>query len=72
MNKIAFNSEEPVLIVGDSTGVIHSLKLSPNLRKKTKEAKRALDNKDVKEFKRVEVSKLEKILSQVIQHSPDT
>ena len=41
LNRIAFNTEEPVLVVGDTAGTIHSLKLSPNLRKKTKEIIRA-------------------------------
>ena len=29
---LAFNTAEPLIIVGDSAGNIHSLKLSPNLR----------------------------------------
>ena len=32
--------------VGDSTGEVHSLKLSPNLRKQTREVKLALATKD--------------------------
>ena len=39
LNQVAFNMEEPILIVGDSKGVVHSLKLSPNLRKKSKETR---------------------------------
>ena len=72
LNKIAFNSKEPILIVGDSTGKVHSLKLSPNLRKKTKEAQKALGENDLKQFKQVEVTKMEKILSQVVQDSFDS
>ena len=32
LNHISFNTVHPVIIVGDSAGVTHSLKLSPNLR----------------------------------------
>ena len=32
LNHISFNATDPIIIVGDSKGVIHSLKLSPNLR----------------------------------------
>ena len=32
LNHISFNATDPIIIVGDSLGVIHSLKLSPNLR----------------------------------------
>jgi dynein intermediate chain 1 len=31
----AFNPIEPILLVGDDTGAVISLKLSPNLRKKS-------------------------------------
>ena len=58
--------------MGDSTGTVHSLKLSPNLRKKTKEAQKALGENDLKQFKQVEVTKMEKILSQVVQDSFDS
>lgn len=33
LTRIAFNSIHPILLVGDENGNIHSLKLSPNLRK---------------------------------------
>ena len=68
MNQIAFNAKEPILIVGDSTGMVHSLKLSPNLRKKSKDAQTAIANQDRKQFKQVEITKMEKILSQVVQN----
>ena len=35
-----------VYLVGDSTGEVHSMKLSPNLRKQTREVKIALSAKD--------------------------
>ena len=31
-----YNTKEPIVIAGDSKGCVHSLKLSPNLRQKTK------------------------------------
>lgn len=34
LTKICFNSVLPVILVGDDHGCVHSLKLSPNLRKK--------------------------------------
>ena len=71
LNQIAFNNSEPLLIVGDSKGVVHSVKLSPNLRKRTKEAEEALKDNDIKEFNKLEVSKLEDILAQVIPASTD-
>ena len=51
LNRIAFNTEEPVLVVGDTAGTIHSLKLSPNLRKKTKEIIRAAQNGSEREVR---------------------
>ena len=69
LNQIAFNNSEPLLVVGDSKGVVHSVKLSPNLRKRTKEAEEALKENDEKMFKKLEVSKLEDILAQVIPAS---
>ena len=75
LNCISFNKIEPVVIVGDSTGMVHSLKLSPNLRKKSEKGKDGGKDGDDKGFaeddKKValmlEVTKLKKILSQVIQ-----
>jgi dynein intermediate chain 1 len=71
LNQIAFNISEPLLIVGDSKGVVHSVKLSPNLRKRTKEAEEALKENDMKWFTKLEISKLEDILAQVIPASTD-
>ena len=51
--------------VGDSTGEVHSLKLSPNLRKQTREVKLALATKDLKRAGQLEVKKLANILGQV-------
>ena len=52
--------------VGDSAGQIHSLKLSPNLRKQSKEVKLALINRDTKKAGELEIKKLEDILAQVL------
>jgi hypothetical protein len=71
LNQIAFNNSEPLLGAGDSKGVVHSVKLSPNLRKRTKESDDALKENDIKRFTKMEVSKLEDILSQVIPASAD-
>ena len=74
LNCISFNKIEPVIIVGDSTGMVHSLKLSPNLRKKSDKSNQGKDGEDkgfADDDKKValmmEVTKLKKILSQVIQ-----
>ena len=45
-NCISFNKVEPVIIVGDSTGMVHSLKLSPNLRKKSEKPNQNKDGDD--------------------------
>ena len=71
LNQIAFNNSEPLLIAGDSKGIVHSSKLSPNLRKRTKEAAEALQENDIKRFTKLEVTKLEDILAQVIPASAE-
>ena len=67
LNHIAFNGTEPVILVGDSRGHVHTLKLSPNLRKRSKESQTALKNGENKVFRDLEVKKLEQIVSQVME-----
>ena len=67
LNHIAFNREEPVIVVGDSRGHVHSLKLSPNLRKRSKEAQAAVRNKERKKFLEMETRKLDQIVNQVME-----
>ena len=67
LNHIAFNREEPVIVVGDSRGHVHSLKLSPNLRKRSKEAQAAVRNKESKKFLEMETRKLDQIVNQVME-----
>lgn len=55
LTHVAFNPEEPVVLVGDDSGVVMSLKLSPNLRKMS-----ALRLQDISV--EAEVAKLEKLL----------
>ena len=69
---MAFNSIEPVLAVGDSKGRVHSFKLSPNLRMKSKEAAAAVANGEMKLFKKIEVQKIKKILEQVVTLPTDS
>ena len=57
---------ESLLIVGDSKGRVHSYKLSPNLRIQSKEVKTAIEEGELKEFKKIEVNKIKKILKQVV------
>lgn len=57
LTHIAFNSKLPLLIVGDDRGSVHSLKLSPNLRKVTRDKKAVLPE--------AQVAALEKILDSV-------
>ena len=68
LNSIEFAKVSPLVIVGDSTGRVHSLKLSPNLRKipQTKTAEEAVKNGDTRALHREEVLKLTKMLEQVI------
>ena len=65
LNHVSFSAHHPILIVGDSRGQIHCLKLSPNLRKQTKEVKTAIINKDPKKALELEVKKLEVLLAMV-------
>ena len=63
---MAFNAAEPVLAVGNSKGWVHSFKLFPNLRIRTKEASLAFAKGEMKEFTKIEVRKMKKILEQVV------
>ena len=65
LNHIAFNQTHPIIIVGDSRGHIQSLKLSPNLRKQSREVRQALLNKDTKKAGELEIKKLDDLLAQV-------
>jgi hypothetical protein len=47
LHHVVFNPVDPILLVGDSRGTVHCLKLSPNLRRVTKEAKKAMQNNDM-------------------------
>ena len=52
--------KEPLVIVGDSKGCIHSLKLSPNLRQKTKVSQKTQKTKmsKAKKAESIESTKL--------------
>ena len=65
LNHLAFNPSHPVILVGDSCGVTHCLKLSPNCRRQNKEIKKAVRDNDEKLVRRLEVKKLERLLEQV-------
>ena len=67
LNHIAFNRDEPVVLVGDSRGHVHTLKLSPNLRKRSKEVQVALNNNEMKRFNEMEAKKLDQIVDQVME-----
>ena len=54
-----------MIIAGDSRGLVHSLKLSPNLRKRNKKTEEAF-RENMKLFVQMEHSKLDDILAQVI------
>ena len=87
LNHISFNKDHPMLLVGDSAGVTHSLKLSPNLRwprklwkklnmasyfrKENKEILKAKRDQDDKLAHKLEVKKLEILLQQVSQNKND-
>ena len=51
---------------------MHCLKLSPNLRKQTKEVRQALITKDEKKAHMYEVKKLETLLAMVREPDPKT
>ena len=65
LNHISFNQQHPIIIVGDSRGSVQCLKLSPNLRRQSKEVKNALLNKDFKKAGEMEIKKLDQLLAQV-------
>ena len=67
LNHVSFNQEEPVLVVGDNRGHVHTLKLSPNLRKRSKESQAALISNDTKLFQELELRKLESVVGQVME-----
>ena len=71
LNHISFNPSHPVIIVGDSRGEVTSLKLSPNLRRQSKEVKAATINRDFKKAAMLEVKKLDDLLSQVRGYDVD-
>ena len=53
-------------MVGDSRGHVHTLKLSPNLRKRSREAQAALSEGERSVWRELEVKKLEQVVSQVM------
>ena len=67
LNHISFNLAHPVIIVGDSRGQIHCLKLSPNLRRQSKDVRMAILSKDLVKAGELEVRKLKILLSQIKQ-----
>ena len=67
LNHITFNKDEPVVLVGDSRGHVHTLKLSPNLRKRSKEAQAALNNNEINKFNEMEAKKIGQIVDQVME-----
>ena len=52
--------------------MVHCLKLSPNLRRQSKEVKTALLNKDLKKAGEMEIKKLEQLLGQVREPENDS
>ena len=52
--------------------MVHCLKLSPNLRRQSKEVKTALLNKDLKKAGEMEIKKLEQLLGQVREPDNDS
>ena len=65
LNHISFNPAHPVIIVGDSLGNVHCLKLSPNLRRQSKDVRLAVLNKDLVKAGELEINKLRVLLAQV-------
>ena len=73
LNHIKFNPSHPVVMVGDSAGTTHCLKLSPNCRKQNKEIKKAVRENDDQLVRKLEVKKLERLLEQVsFAHKSDS
>ena len=68
LNHICFNPSHPIIIVGNSNGEIHSLKLSPNLRRQSKDVKIATISNDFTKAAFLEVKKLEDLLEQVREY----
>ena len=59
-----------MLMVNYYRGFVQCLKLSPNLRKQTKEVRQALITKDEKKVHMYEVKKLETLLAMVREPDP--
>jgi len=68
LTHISFNQTHPVIITGDNQGQVHCHKLSPNLRKQTKDVRMALLNKNMAKAAELEINKLEVLLAQVRDH----
>ena len=71
LNHISFNPSHPIIVVGNSIGEVHSLKLSPNLRRQSKEVKIATISKDFTKAAYLEVKKLDDLLEQVREYKID-
>ena len=61
-----------IFAIFDWSGMVHCLKLSPNLRRQSKEVKTALLNKDLKKAGEMEIKKLEQLLGQVREPENDS
>ena len=65
LNHLSFNSQDPVMIVGDSFGEVTCLKLSPNLRRQALMLKAFPGSENWSRTKIAEKKKLKRILEQV-------
>lgn len=65
LTHVAFNSQDPILLVGDDRGGVNSLKLSPNLRKLVASDEEGASNdfRNVKARFKKEYEKIDKLLS---------
>lgn len=64
LTHVTFNAHEPVLLVGDDRGEVHSLKLSPNLRR-LHEPRDESGNPLPHDASKLQFNKVEKLLAAV-------
>jgi dynein intermediate chain 1 len=62
LTHVTFNSQDPIVLVGDDRGGVNSLKLSPNLRKLTPGQREDTPEEDIKTPQQLEIEKIEKLV----------
>jgi dynein intermediate chain 1 len=67
LTHVAFNSTEPIIIVGDDRGGVNTLKLSPNLRKGVERTEEEVAADPDKTDEDLQIEKMDKLLDMVTE-----